>query len=208
MPTDPALVCVAKTVHNRVTGQAIAYSASSGRGRPVVVLLHGFGGSKANWRNYGYEAALLAAGYQTISIDSLGHGNSGRPAEAWMYLREQRAGDVVAVLDAEGIGQAHAIGYSMGGWWVSALVKYCPERLLSVGWGGMDPERGGEQDRGDWEVRFARMRGQGRAITWSPEIIVSLKAATEALADFEGSEDALAALAIVSTQAITPACNF
>jgi pimeloyl-ACP methyl ester carboxylesterase len=194
MPTDPTLVCVSKTVVNRVTGQPIAYSASSGKRRPAVVLLHGFGGSKENWRVYGYRAALLAAGYRTIAIDSLGHGDSGRPADPWMYLREHRAGDVVAVLDAEGISRAHAIGYSMGGWWVSALAKYCPERLLSVGIGGMDPERGGEQDRGNWQVRFARMRKQGRVL--SDEGIASFKAATEALTDFEGSEAALSALSV------------
>jgi pimeloyl-ACP methyl ester carboxylesterase len=48
-------------------------------------------------------------------------------------------GDVLAVLDVEGIERAHYWGYSMGGWVGFALGAFAPDRVHSLVLGGADP---------------------------------------------------------------------
>ena len=76
------------------TGARIWY-AVYGVGQPVI-LLHGGLGNSGNW---GYQVpALLDAGYQTIVIDSRGHGRSTRDEQPYSY--ELMASDVLAGIDA------------------------------------------------------------------------------------------------------------
>ena len=118
-------------------GQKIAYVvAGSG---PAVVLQHGFLSNKEAYADY--AAALVEAGFMTICTESLGHGESDKPP---MAIRckcsrslcvcfasssgctdglKHRAGDIAAVLDAEGVEKAHFIGYSMGGWIGTGMAK-------------------------------------------------------------------------------------
>ncbi len=109
--------------------QRIAYDMT-GVG-PAVVLQHGFLDSRKSWAELGYVEAL-ADKHTVICVDSLGHGDSDKPVEQGLYVREQRADDIVAVLDAEEIGRAHFVGYSMGGWLGTGLLAHRADRLLSI----------------------------------------------------------------------------
>ena len=100
-----------KYARNR--GHRIAYDRI-GQG-PTVVLQHGFLDNRQSWKLLGYVDAL-ADKFTVITVDSLGHGDSDKPSDAGCYVRQQRADDIVAVLNAESIDQAHYVGYSMGGW--------------------------------------------------------------------------------------------
>ena len=84
-------------------GQHIAYRvdapAETAASAETVVLQHGYTSSKEDWA--GYSAALVAAGYRCISIDSLGHGESASPSKKENYGRLPRAEDIIAVMDAE-----------------------------------------------------------------------------------------------------------
>ena len=103
------------------------------------------------WAQVGYVAALSDA-YRVITVDSLGHGESDKPADATAYGCEQRVGDIAAVLDNEGLSKAHCIGYSMGGWLVSGVARYQPERLLSLTVGGWDPVGGLNRNLTEFEL--------------------------------------------------------
>ena len=92
-------------------GYRIAYYCAGSSGRAAVVLQHGLTQIKESFQEYVQE--FVKAGYYAIAIDSLGHGESDKPTETSVYCRKQRAADVIAVLDAEGISKAHFIGYSM-----------------------------------------------------------------------------------------------
>jgi pimeloyl-ACP methyl ester carboxylesterase len=118
-------------------GQRIAYTVTGRPGQPVV-LQHGFLSNKEAYVDY--AAALSSAGFMVLCTDSLGHGESDKPTHASRYSLANRAGDVAAVLDAEGIEKAHFIGYSMGGWIGTGLAKHRADRLLSLTIGGWDPE--------------------------------------------------------------------
>ena len=66
-------------------------------GRPVLVLMHGLGAGRGEWR--GWTSSLSAHGYGVFAFDARGHGESGGPnfktfqsAAAWRAL----AGDFLA----------------------------------------------------------------------------------------------------------------
>ena len=105
---------------------------------PPLVLQHGFTSSLQSWYAYGYVAALRQ-NYQLILIDARGHGQSDKLYDPQAYALQHRVEDVLAVLDALRIDNAHYLGYSMGGRIGFGIVKYHPERFLSLIIGGMHP---------------------------------------------------------------------
>ncbi|GHG44805.1 alpha/beta hydrolase [Sinomonas cellulolyticus] len=125
---------------NPADGTEVAYDAA-GEG-PAVVLLHGSALSKAIWRGLGYVRAL--EGFRVVRVDLRGHGRSGKPEDARAYRMARHTGDVLAVLDAEGIAEAHAVGYSLGSRVAFSLAATAPDRiasLTSLG-GTFRPQRG------------------------------------------------------------------
>ena len=46
---------------------------------------------------------------------------------------------MVAVLDATGVGTAHFLGYSMGGWIGCGMAKFAPDRIDALVIGGQHP---------------------------------------------------------------------
>jgi pimeloyl-ACP methyl ester carboxylesterase len=128
------------TALNPADGTEISYDAG-GEG-PAVVLLHGSALSKAIWRGLGYVKAL--EGFTVVRVDLRGHGRSGKPEDASAYRMSRHTGDVLAVLDAEGIGQAHLVGYSLGSRVAFSLAATAPARsrtLTALG-GTYRPQRG------------------------------------------------------------------
>jgi hypothetical protein len=101
-------------------GEWIWY-ATYGSGSPVV-LLHGGLGHSGNW---GYQvSALVASGYQTVLIDSSGHGRSTRDARPFSY--ELMASDVLAIMDAMHIERASAV--ALGHCFTPAVPSTAPPR--------------------------------------------------------------------------------
>ncbi|GLB67768.1 alpha/beta fold hydrolase [Arthrobacter mangrovi] len=105
---------------------SIAYDIT-GEG-PAVVLLHGSALSRAMWRGLGYVGAL-AGDFTVVRIDLRGHGRSGKPHDTESYRMPLVVGDVLAVLDAEGIASAAVAGYSFGARVGFALAAAAPERV-------------------------------------------------------------------------------
>ena len=124
-----------------VDGIDLRYDVS-GSG-PALVLLHGSVLSRAIWRGLGYLEPL-AAEHTVIRIDLRGHGRSGAPHEASAYAQETFVADLLAVLDAEGIGQAALMGYSLGARVALGTALSHPgrvRRLVSLG-GSASAQRG------------------------------------------------------------------
>ena len=84
-----------------------------GSGAPLV-LHPGFVASLGDWESAGYVDALKGQ-YTLVLLDPRGQGASDKPHQTAMYSSDQRVADVLAVLDALHIEQAHFAGYSMGG---------------------------------------------------------------------------------------------
>ncbi|OYV52282.1 MAG: 3-oxoadipate enol-lactonase, partial [Acidocella sp. 20-58-15] len=79
-------------------------------GAPPLVLLHSLGTNAHIWDS---QAAELARSFRVIRPDLRGHGlTAGTPGP---YTMDLFARDLVGLLDALGVGQAHIGGVSIGG---------------------------------------------------------------------------------------------
>ena len=151
-------------------GVSIHYEAV-GEGAPVM-LHHGLADSLASWERTGW-VERLAARHRVLLIDARGHGESDKPHAPAAYASERMIGDILAVLDAEGGGAMHFIGYSMGGRMGFELAHAAPERLRSLTVGAAHPyaqSLGSARDAigrgfGPWLKQFASLEGElGAAI--------------------------------------------
>jgi 3-oxoadipate enol-lactonase len=106
-------------------GVSLHYT-DEGSGEPVV-LIHGFPLSLELWKP---QRAALSAGYRVIAPDLRGHGRSDPPPDDLSI--GQYADDVVALMDALGIGAATVGGLSMGGYVVMALLRRHPNRVRGI----------------------------------------------------------------------------
>jgi pimeloyl-ACP methyl ester carboxylesterase len=94
------------------TDDAELFYEDTGRGEPVL-LLHGLGGSTADWAA---SVAALAPHYRVLTADARGSGRSRdlrRPAGPFSV--KQFADDTAALLGDRGAAPAHVVGLSMGG---------------------------------------------------------------------------------------------
>ena len=65
--------------------------------------------------------------FNAVLFDARGHGKSDKTHEPAAYELALMVGDMVAVLDALGIDQAHYWGYSMGGKIGLGLARHYPD---------------------------------------------------------------------------------
>ena len=89
----------------------------------AVVLVHGITESRRAWDPL--IAPLIADGHRVIALDLRGHGDSEAAAT---YDSMSMAGDVAAVVAAEGITEPLVVGHSLGGVAVSAYAATSPCR--------------------------------------------------------------------------------
>ena len=93
---------------------------------PAVVLVHGFGLDRRMWDP---QAGPLAARFQVVRYDCRGFGASGPFDPAIPYTHP---GDLVALLDHLGIGQAVLVGLSFGGRVVLQTALAVPDRVRGL----------------------------------------------------------------------------
>lgn len=105
---------------------------------PVVLAIHGFASSaELNFLRTGWTRDLTRAGFRVIGVDQRGHGSSDKPHDPSFYSLDRLVNDVMDVLDAYVVGEAHYVGYSLGarvGWQV-ALDS--PDRITKAVLGGI-----------------------------------------------------------------------
>jgi pimeloyl-ACP methyl ester carboxylesterase len=82
-----------------------------GRGRTAVLLVHGFGTNAALWRPV--SRRLAEAGFLTLAVDLLGHGESDRPVDASYDLASQ-ADALERVMAALRVERAIVVGQDVG----------------------------------------------------------------------------------------------
>ena len=102
---------------------------------PALVLIPGLTQSLQRWVDRGY-VERFSPSFRVIALDPLGHGLSDKPHTADAYQMADCALDVRAVLDAEGVGEAHVWGYSRGARIANTLATLHPERVTSLIIGG------------------------------------------------------------------------
>lgn len=122
--------------HALLHGHRIAFRGA-GNG-PVVVLLHGIGGTSATWEKV---FGPLAERFTVIAPDLIGHGESAKPRGD--YSLGAHANGIRDLLLALGHESATFVGHSLGGGVAMQIAYQHPERcerLVLVDSGGLGRE--------------------------------------------------------------------
>ena len=104
-------------VANRMLALWLTNRSPPTPGRPAVVLLHHFGGSRSTWADV---TAALGDASLCVVPDLRGFGGSGAASrestgDGKRFTVEDAADDVVGRCDALGVGRVVVVGHSMGG---------------------------------------------------------------------------------------------
>lgn len=99
-----------------------------GTGAPLV-LVHGYLGSRAQWR---HVIGPLADRAEVVTYDQRGHGASTRTGRASDYRIDELVADAVAVVEAIDAGPVHLLGHSLGGVVALRLALERPDLVRSL----------------------------------------------------------------------------
>lgn len=100
------------------------YYEISGAGEPLI-FVHGHSLDRRMWRE---QVSYFERSFRVVVYDARGYGRSSKQREDLLFTH---CDDLVALMDALGIGKAHVVGLSMGGFIAGDLLAMHPERLLS-----------------------------------------------------------------------------
>ena len=104
----------------------------AGQGTPLI-LLHGYPQNHHCWEKV---APAFARHFDVIVPDLRGYGDSDAPpddATHSTYSKRQMAADILALMDALGLAQAHILGHDRGGRVAYRFALDHPGRLLNLG---------------------------------------------------------------------------
>jgi pimeloyl-ACP methyl ester carboxylesterase len=111
------------------TGDGInLYYEQAGRGAPLL-FVHEFGGNYWSWEP---QLNHFSRRYSCITYAARGYPPSDVPADVGLYSQARAADDIVDVMNGLGVGKAHVVGLSMGGFAALHAAIRHPERILSV----------------------------------------------------------------------------
>jgi pimeloyl-ACP methyl ester carboxylesterase len=104
------------------------YYEEAGRGTPII-FVHEFGGHYRSWE---LQVRFFARRHRCITFAARGYPPSDVPDDPEAYSQQNAASDILAVLDALAIPQAHVVGLSMGGFATLHFGLNFPDRALSL----------------------------------------------------------------------------
>lgn len=96
---------------------------------PTVLLLHGFTGSKLDFRD---EVARLAQSHRVVVPDNRGHGESSNTGDADSYRVRTLVDDLASFIDTLGLSGVHLLGHSLGGMVAMRYALSAPPQLASL----------------------------------------------------------------------------
>jgi pimeloyl-ACP methyl ester carboxylesterase len=104
------------------------YYEDTGTGVPIV-LIHEFAGNHASWEP---QVRAFSRRYRVIVGAARGYPPSAVPDDFDAYSQNHAVNDVIDIMDAAGIEQAHIVGLSMGGFTTLHLGLNYPQRARSL----------------------------------------------------------------------------
>jgi pimeloyl-ACP methyl ester carboxylesterase len=104
------------------------YYEDTGEGVPIV-FVHEFAGDHRSWEP---QVRFFSRRHRCIAYAARGYPRSDVPERVESYSQQRAAADIRAVLDGAGIGRAHVVGLSMGGFATLHFGLDYAERALSL----------------------------------------------------------------------------
>jgi len=101
----------------------------AGQGERAFVLVHGFTGSRDDFREQLEPLAQLG---RTLALDQRGHGGSTNSGAADAYALANLVADLRGAFDALGLERADLLGHSLGGVVALHFTLTHPERVASL----------------------------------------------------------------------------
>jgi epoxide hydrolase 4 len=96
--------------------------ARTGRGDPLVVMLHGFPECWYSWR---HQLLALSPSYECVAPEMRGYGETDAPRGVENYRIEKLVDDVAALIERLGRKRAVIVGHDWGGAvaWATAMIR-------------------------------------------------------------------------------------
>jgi pimeloyl-ACP methyl ester carboxylesterase len=140
------------------------YYEEAGSGYPVV-FVHEFAG---DYRSYETQMRYFARRYRCVAFNARGYPPSDVPEDWQRYSQERARDDIRAVLDGLGIGKAHVVGISMGGFATLHFGFAYPDRASALvvggcGYGAQPDRRQQFQDETMRTVAMIESKGMAEA---------------------------------------------
>ncbi|WP_432261281.1 3-oxoadipate enol-lactonase [Cupriavidus sp. TMH.W2] len=143
-------------------GARLFYTVDGPEAAPAIVFSNSLGTDHTMWEP---QAAVLAGRYRVVRYDTRGHGRSTAPGDAFTVA--QLGQDVIAILDALGIGQAVFCGLSMGGLTGMWLGLHAPQRFSHIVLANTAAKIGNADG---WNARIDTVRREGMAVMVAPSV--------------------------------------
>ena len=124
------------------------YYEIHGTGEPVL-LVHGFIANGESWKKTEIYTDLIRAGYEVITLDLRGNGQSGKPHTEAAYANDAEARDIIGLITQLQIKRYDVVGYSRGSIITSRLLVL-DKRVNKAVLGGM----GADFTNPDWPRRI------------------------------------------------------
>jgi len=134
----------------------------AGSGTPMV-FVHEYAGDHRSWEA---QLRFFSRRYRCVAFAARGYPPSEVPADPSAYGQDRATDDIHAVITGLGLGRAHVVGLSMGGFATLHMGLRHPGAARSlvaagVGYGASAGKR--EQFRAEVDASIARIRAEGMA---------------------------------------------
>ncbi|WP_454712592.1 bifunctional 3-oxoadipate enol-lactonase/4-carboxymuconolactone decarboxylase PcaDC [Cupriavidus nantongensis] len=143
-------------------GARLFYTVDGPDHAPAIVFSNSLGTDHTMWQP---QADALAGRFRVVRYDTRGHGRSTAPGDA--CTMDQLGGDVLAILDALGIGQAVFCGVSLGGLTGMWLGVHAPQRFRRIVLANTAARIG---DADSWNTRIGNVLRDGMAMMVEPSM--------------------------------------
>ena len=111
-----------------VNGIRLHYAAA-GRGKDLVLLLHGFPEFWFSWR---HQLNALGESFHVVAPDMRGYNLSDKPPRVEDYRIEVLVDDVIGLIDYFGAGKAAIVGHDWGAGVAWAVAQRHPDRVSKL----------------------------------------------------------------------------
>ncbi|WP_270934030.1 alpha/beta fold hydrolase [Falsiroseomonas oryzae] len=136
------------------------YYEEAGSGTPMV-FVHEYAGDHRSWE---MQMRFFSRRYRCITFGARGYPPSDVPTDPEKYSQDRATDDIAAVISGLGLGQAHVVGLSMGGFATLHLGLRHPQLARSlvaagVGYGAAPGKTA--QFHAETDAAIARIRAEG-----------------------------------------------